>query len=206
MSATPSPGHGELAGQVAMVTGGGAGDWSRYCPRTRLCGRSGCRNGALDRPISRHGGRYRRPGGAVAVQADVTDARVVQHLVAETERQFGPVGSAGEQCGERQYHRSPLGSGPGGLVVRCHRESAQGRCSVRMPSCRGCWPVAVAVSSMWRVSLASPQGRGPRHRPMPLAIAAVRRGCSFSPRTWRPRPGSMVSPFLRWVRALCGRP
>jgi NAD(P)-dependent dehydrogenase (short-subunit alcohol dehydrogenase family) len=92
MSATSSAGHGELAGQVAIVTGGGRGIGRAIAHALASAGavvavtaRTADQLATTVAAIDAQGGQ------AIAVPADVTDARAVQHLVAETERQCGPV-------------------------------------------------------------------------------------------------------------------
>jgi NAD(P)-dependent dehydrogenase (short-subunit alcohol dehydrogenase family) len=92
MSATSSHGHKELVGQVAIVTGGGRGIGRAVAHALAAAGaavavtaRSVDQCATTVTAIQAQGGR------AIAVPADVTDSRAVQHLAAETERHFGPV-------------------------------------------------------------------------------------------------------------------
>jgi len=126
MSPTPSHGPGELAGQIAIVTGGGTGDWSRYRPGVRHRGSGGGRDGALGRAISHHGDRHTRTGGTGDCCASRRDGLPCRAAPGSRNgATIRPSGSAGEQCGEQQCSRPHLGSRPGGLVARCHRESAR---------------------------------------------------------------------------------
>jgi NAD(P)-dependent dehydrogenase (short-subunit alcohol dehydrogenase family) len=92
MSAPTSQGPGELVGQVAIVTGSGRGIGRAIARALAAAGaavtvtaRSADQVATTVAAIDAQGGR------ALAVPADVTDARAVQHLVAATERHFGPV-------------------------------------------------------------------------------------------------------------------
>src|SRR5712691_9553667 len=92
MSAPPSYGYGELAGQVAIVTGGGRGIGRAMAHALTTAGAAVVVTARSAEQLATTVAAIHAQGGqAVAVPADVTDARAVQHLVAETERQFGPV-------------------------------------------------------------------------------------------------------------------
>lgn len=81
-----------LAGQVALVTGGGRGLGRAYALALAQAGmavavtaRTASEIGATAQQIEQDGGR------ALAIPADVTDAKAVAQTVAAVERQLGPV-------------------------------------------------------------------------------------------------------------------
>ncbi|MBI3304109.1 MAG: SDR family oxidoreductase [Deltaproteobacteria bacterium] len=92
MSPTPSHGRGELAGQIAIVTGGGRGIGRAIAQAFATAGAAVVVTARSAEQLATAVTAIREQGGrAIAVPADVTDSSAVQHLVAETERQFGPV-------------------------------------------------------------------------------------------------------------------
>ena len=81
-----------LAGQVAIVTGGGRGLGRAYAIALAKAGaavavtaRTETEIQAVQREIEQHDGR------ALAIPADVTDAHAVAQMVATVEQQLGPV-------------------------------------------------------------------------------------------------------------------
>lgn len=90
---TPS-GHvaGELAGKVAIITGGGRGIGRAIAQAFAAAGAAVTVTARSTEQLTTTVALIRAQGGeAIAVPADVTDSRAVQHLIAETERQLGPV-------------------------------------------------------------------------------------------------------------------
>src|SRR5262249_58183071 len=92
MSPPPSQGHGALAGQIAIVTGGGRGIGRAMAEALASAGAAVAVTARSAEPLAATVTAIHAQGGrAIAVPADVTDRRAVQHLVAETEHHFGPV-------------------------------------------------------------------------------------------------------------------
>jgi NAD(P)-dependent dehydrogenase (short-subunit alcohol dehydrogenase family) len=82
----------DLSGQVAIVTGGGRGlgkvyaQWlARAGAAVAVMARTASEIGETATSICEAGGR------AIAVQGDVTEREAIEHVVAQTEEQLGPV-------------------------------------------------------------------------------------------------------------------
>lgn len=82
----------ELAGQVAIVTGGGRGFGREIA---RACAKAGARVAVVARTaeqLAETAALIQKDGGyAIAITADVTDASAVRAMVEQTERELGAV-------------------------------------------------------------------------------------------------------------------
>jgi NAD(P)-dependent dehydrogenase (short-subunit alcohol dehydrogenase family) len=81
-----------LAGQVALVTGGGRGIGRAIARELAAAGAAVAVAARSDDQIAEVAGAIQSEGGrSLAVQADVTDRCAVDRMVAATERELGPV-------------------------------------------------------------------------------------------------------------------
>ena len=77
-----------LDGQVALVTGGGRGIGASIARELAAAGAQGRGRGAHAR--AGRGGRAARSAGS-PLEVDVTDRAAVERMVAEVERELGPI-------------------------------------------------------------------------------------------------------------------
>jgi NAD(P)-dependent dehydrogenase (short-subunit alcohol dehydrogenase family) len=83
---------GDLAGQVAIVTGGGRGIGRAIAQRLAAAGAAVTITAHTEEQLQQTVSLIEQEGGrALAVTADVCDPEAVAHVVAETEQQLGPV-------------------------------------------------------------------------------------------------------------------
>src|SRR5947209_1059168 len=83
---------GELAGQVAIVTGGDRGIGRAIAQALAAAGASVMVSARTENQLGETVSLIERSGGrAIALAADVTDRPAVERMVQETERQLGPV-------------------------------------------------------------------------------------------------------------------
>jgi NAD(P)-dependent dehydrogenase (short-subunit alcohol dehydrogenase family) len=82
----------QFAGQVALVTGGGRGLGRAYAQALAQAGMAVAVTARTTTEIEATAQQIEQDGGrALAIPADVTDAKAVAQLVAAVERQLGPV-------------------------------------------------------------------------------------------------------------------
>ena len=82
----------ELVGQVALVTGGGRGIGRAIAQALATAGAAIAVTARSEDQLRETVALIERAGGrALALPADVTDRQAVEHLVADIERQLGPV-------------------------------------------------------------------------------------------------------------------
>jgi 3-oxoacyl-[acyl-carrier protein] reductase len=91
-SNTPLPHYPDLAGKVAVVTGGSGGIGVATCRLLAECGAKVVVNGRDENKIDALVGGIRSEGGqAIGVTADVTDFAAIERMRQQTERELGPV-------------------------------------------------------------------------------------------------------------------
>ena len=94
---------GELDGQVAIVTGGGRGIGQAISLALAEAGAAVAVAARSPDQVAETVARISDAGGrAIAVPTDVADRHAVDHLVAETERQLGPVDILVNNVGQAQ--------------------------------------------------------------------------------------------------------
>ena len=82
----------DLGGQVAIVTGGGRGIGRAMAQALAQAGAAVAEVARSEDQLTETVALIKGAGGrAIALPADVTDQQAVEHMVAETERQLGPV-------------------------------------------------------------------------------------------------------------------
>ena len=116
----------ELAGQVAVVTGGGRGIGAAIAQRLATMGATTVTSGRQQEQLRKTAKAISGLGGKCEpIVCDVTDLKSVENFAQQLQQKFGRPGHSGEQCRHRRIWRSASQTSSGTMGRHPEHEPAR---------------------------------------------------------------------------------